>query len=61
MFKYRVLGSKMTGNGKRLYTVLNMTNSETFTVYGKFFSEKGDSEFINLTKSARILPPLSEA
>ena len=48
MFKYRVLGSKITGNGKRLYTVLNMTNSETFTVYGKFFREQGDSEFINL-------------
>lgn len=48
MFRYRVLSSKMTGNAKKLYTILDMTTGETFTAFGKFFSEKGDSEFINL-------------
>lgn len=49
MYRYRVIGSVMGGNAKRLYTVLDLKTGETYEVYGAFFREKGNDAFINVS------------
>lgn len=49
MYKYRVIGYKTTGNGKRLYKIQDLTTGAVFEDYAKFFQEAGDDAFINVS------------
>lgn len=49
MYKYRVIGYRTTGNGKRLYKIQDLETGTVFEDYAKFFQEKGDDAFINVS------------
>ena len=49
MYKYRVIGYRTTGNGKRLYKIQDLETVTVFENYAKFFQEKGDDAFINVS------------
>ena len=49
MYKYRVVGSVFTGNGKKLYDILDLETGEVLHKYASFFKEQGDDAFINVS------------
>ena len=49
MYKYRVISSVFTGNGKKLYDILDLETGEVLHKYASFFKEQGDDSFINVS------------
>lgn len=49
MYKYRVIGHRMTGNAKRLYKIEDIETGEVFEKYASFFGECGNDAFINVS------------
>ena len=53
MYKYRVLGSSLTGNAKRMYKIQDLDTGEIFEKYAVFFSEMGNDAFINVSVTGK--------
>ena len=51
MFKYRVVGQKVRGNGIRDYEVLNLKTGEVTVGRGTYLRELGFDNFINVNGS----------
>lgn len=51
MFKYRVLSSKMMGNAKRKYTILDLRTNEVFEKNAAWISAQEPCDFINVNFS----------
>ena len=49
MYKYRVIGYKTTGNGRKLYEIEDLVHKTVFEEYAKFFYQEGDDAFINVS------------
>ena len=49
MYKYRVIGYRTTGNGKRLYQIQDLETGTVFEEYAKFFWTEGNDAFINVS------------
>lgn len=49
MYKYRVIGYRTTGNGKRLYKIQDLETGRVFEEYAKFFWIEGNDAFINVS------------
>lgn len=47
-FKYRVLNSRISGNGIKQYKILNMQTGEVFENRALFFFQEGDDAFVNV-------------